>query len=190
MITRTFKIVAALLLSLVGVAGSAHALYPPGGTVVTTDRSSYVSGTTVNVTAAAFQACAGALVTFTITLPGGPTTTMLVPASTSGFMRSAATTARPATVTGNVIILTSIANPDGTATVTLVAPATLGIYTVIATSPGCPNASTTFTVVRRPNLPTAGSETGQWILLGAALVFTGLGFAFVARRRRQPVAAV
>ena len=184
MVTRAMKIVGALLISLVGIAGTAHA-YPPGGTVVTTDKSSYVSGSVVNITAAGFQACAGAVVTFTITLPGGPTTTVTIPAASSGIMRSAAA---PAVVTGNVIVLTSIANADGTATVTLIAPATLGVYTVVATSPGCPNASTTFTVIRQPTtpgLPQTGTDVGQWVLNAGLVVLIGGLFVMVAWRRRK-----
>lgn len=187
MVTRTLKIIGALLLCVVGFAGTTHA-YPPGGTVVTTDRSSYLSGSTVSVTAAGFQACAGQVVTFTITLPGGPTTTITIPGTAAGFKRTAAQPAAtsPQVATGNVIVLTAIANADGTATVTLIAPATLGIYTVVATSPGCPPASTTFTVSR---LPATGNNTQSWVVTGAALLLTGVGFWFVARRRRHPAAA-
>ncbi len=157
MTTRALKIISVLLLVVVGFAGTVNA-YPPGGTVVKTDKSSYRSGSTVNITAAGFQACAGQLVTFTITPPGG----------------------------GTPIVLTAIANADGTATVTLNAPATLGVYTVLATSPGCPDASTTFAVSL---LPQTGANTQPWVATGVALVLTGLGFWFVGRRRRHPAAA-
>ncbi|MCY7300634.1 MAG: LPXTG cell wall anchor domain-containing protein [Ilumatobacteraceae bacterium] len=157
MVTRTLKIIGALLIVVVGFAGTADA-YPPGGTVVKTDKSTYTVGSSVLITASGFQACAGQLVTFTITPPGG----------------------------GAPIILTAIANADGTATVPLTAPATLGVYAVVATSPGCPDASTSFTVSR---LPQTGGNTQSWVVTGVALVLTGLGFWFVARRRRHPAAA-
>lgn len=161
MITRTLKIIGVLLLVAMGWSGTAGA-YPPGGggggTAVKTDQSSYTVGSSVVITAAGFQACAGQLVTFTITPPGG----------------------------GAPIILTAIAKADGTATVTLTAPATLGAYTVVATSPGCPTASTIFNVSR---LPATGSDSQSWLVTGLALVVTGVGFWFVARRRRRPAAA-
>jgi len=157
MVTRTLKIIGALLIVVVGFAGTADA-YPPGGTVVKTDKSSYTVGSSVVITASGFQACAGQVVTFTIRPPGG----------------------------GAPIILTAIANADGTATVPLTAPATLGVYAVVATSAGCPDASTSFIVSR---LPTTGASTQSWVVTGVALVLTGLGFWFVARRRRHPAAA-
>jgi len=157
MVTRTLKIIGALFIAVVGFAGTADA-YPPGGTVVKTDKSTYTVGSSVLITASGFQACAGQVVTFTITPPGG----------------------------GAPIILTAIANADGTATVPLTAPATLGVYAVVATSPGCADASTSFTVSR---LPQTGASTQSWVVTGVALVLTGLGFWFVARRRRHPAAA-
>ena len=160
MIVRTLKIIGVLLLVAMGSSATVNA-YPPGGgisTVVQTDRSSYTVGSSVVITASGFQACAGQPVTFTITPPGG----------------------------GAPVVLTAIANPDGTATVTFIAPANFGAYTVVATSAGCDPASTSFTVSQ---LPQTGANSQSWVVTAVALVLTGLGFWGVARRRRRPSAA-
>ena len=165
MVTRAWKFIGVMiLLAVVGLPGTTLA-YPPGGggggggggTVVKTDKSAYTVGSSVVITAAGFQACAGQQVTFTITPPGG----------------------------GAPIVLTGIANADGTASVTFIAPANFGLYTVVATSTGCDPATTSFTVSR---LPQTGSNSQSWVVSGVALVLSGLGFWFVARRRRHPAA--
>jgi LPXTG-motif cell wall-anchored protein len=142
------------------VAAPAHAYPPAGGTDVATDKSSYVTGSDVLITAVGFAACAGQTVTFRITPPDG----------------------------GPVIVLTAIANSDGTASVTLVAPAVKGQYTVEASSSGCAIASTVFTVTGN-RLPTTGSDTHSWVVTATALVLTGVGFVVVAWRRRRHLAA-
>lgn len=159
MIKRMLLVPCALLLALAAFAVPAAAYPPGGGTTVTTDKSSYVTGSDVTITAVGFAACAGQTVTFTITPPNG----------------------------GPAIVLTAIANPDGTATVTFVAPPTTGRYTVVASSSGCANASTVFDVTKR--LPTTGSDTRSWLVSATALVLTGVGFVIVTMRRRKSHAA-
>ncbi|MGB8860207.1 MAG: LPXTG cell wall anchor domain-containing protein [Ilumatobacteraceae bacterium] len=158
MIKRTLLALCTILLSVTAIARPAQA-YPPGGTGVATDKSSYTVGSDVVITATGFAACAGHVVTFTITPPGG----------------------------GPVIVLTAIANSAGIATVTLKAPSVLGAYSVMATSDGCATASTVFNVSK---LPQTGANSRSWVITAAALVCTGAGFLFVARRRRQPATAV
>ncbi len=159
MIKHMLVATCALLIGIACAPAAAHAYPPGGGTTVKTDKSSYVTGSDVVITAVGFEACAGQTVTFTITPPDG----------------------------GPAIILTAIANNDGTATVTLVAPAVTGQYHVVASSSGCANASTVFTVTKR--LPTTGSDTGPWLVTATALVLTGIGFLVVTMRRRRPHAA-
>jgi LPXTG-motif cell wall-anchored protein len=160
MIQRMLLASCALLVAIASVATPAHAYPPAGGTDVATDKSSYVTGSDVVITAVGFAACAGQTVTFRITPPDG----------------------------GPVIVLTAIANTDGTATVTLVAPAVKGQYSVQASSSGCATASTVFTVTGT-RLPTTGSDTHSWVVTATALVLTGIGFVVVAFRRRRHVAA-
>lgn len=163
MIKRMLMLTCIALVAVLGVVTPAHA-YPPGGTVVVTDKSSYPPGSTVTITASGFEACAGQLVTFTITPPGG----------------------------GTPITLTAIADAKGTAVVTLTAPGTTGVYSVTATSAGpCDVATTSFTVAKRPGggLPSSGTDAARLATTSAALVFTGLGLWLVARRRRRHVAA-
>lgn len=165
MIKRMLLTSCALLLAVVSavapLAAPASAYPPAGGTEVGTDKSSYVTGSDIVITAVGFAACAGQTVTFTITPPDG----------------------------GPVIVLTGIANTDGTATVTLVAPQVKGQYSVVASSSGCQNASTVFNVTSTTRLPTTGSDTHSWVVTATALVLTGVGFVFVTLRRRRSHAA-
>jgi LPXTG-motif cell wall-anchored protein len=161
MIKHVLLACGALLLGLASVAVPAYAYPPGGGTDVATDKSSYVTGSDVVITAVGFAACAGQTVTFTITPPDG----------------------------GPVIVLTAIANADGTATVTLVAPAAKGQYGVVASSSGCANASTVFNVTNTSRLPTTGSDTQSWVVTATALLLTGIGFLVVTLRRRRSTAA-
>lgn len=161
MIKRMLLVSCALVLTLVSFGASASAYPPGGGTDVKTDKSSYVTGSDVTITAVGFAACAGQTVTFTITPPDG----------------------------GPAIVLTAIANSDGTATVTLVAPPVKGRYSVVASSSGCANASTVFDVTNSSRLPTAGSDTHSWVVTATALVLTGVGFVIVTTRRRRRHAA-
>jgi LPXTG-motif cell wall-anchored protein len=160
---RLLKVMCVAVLTLVGFAGTASA-YPPGGsTVVQTDKSSYTVGSSVVITAAGFAACAGQVVTFTLTPPAGSN--------------------------AEVIVLTAIADANGIATVQLLAPPFLGTWTVVATSAGCPDASTVFNVVTRSRLPSTGTNSQQWVTTAIAVSLTGVGFWFVARRRRRPSVA-
>lgn len=84
------------------------------------------------------------------------------------------------------IVVNSTVDQSGAATVSIAAPAALGQYTVVASSDGCRDASTTFVTGR---LPQTGSDTKSWVFNASALLCTGLGLWFVARRRRRAVAA-
>jgi LPXTG-motif cell wall-anchored protein len=84
------------------------------------------------------------------------------------------------------IVVTGIAHEAGVAVVSIPAPEGLGQYTVVASSDGCPTTSTTFIVGR---LPQTGSDPQSWVVTAAALLFTGAGLWFVARRRRRTVSA-
>ena len=84
------------------------------------------------------------------------------------------------------IVAKSTVDHSGVATVTISTPEGLGQYTVVASSKGCPSASTTFVTGR---LPQTGSDTQSWVFNATALLCTGLGLWFVARRRRRAIAA-
>ena len=172
------RMLAAVVALLVGTAvvPATVGAYPPGGTTVITDSSVYKPGSTVTITANGFAACAGQTVTFTITFPPGATVSGLM----SGLSNSPAS---GSTSSSNTIVVTAIANAAGVAVVTVTAPNFLGVYTVVASSPGCPDATTTFTVRR---LPQAGSNTMPWLVGAFAALAAGLLFLLVARRRRQP----
>lgn len=181
MIKRALILVGVVLATVVGVCSPARA-YPPGGTEVGTDKSSYLTGTDVVITATGFLACAGSTVTFTITPPGG------APFVVTAGIEATATTAQASSLAP--IVVTAIANANGIATVTITAPPTVGTYTVVASSPGCPNAVTSFLVVRNSNISQTGADVQPWLVAGTTAVCAGLGLWLVAARRRRPSTAV
>ena len=105
----TFALVAAI--SLVGPA-TVNADYPPGGGTVTTKDS----GSSVEVTVTGFKACAGTLVTITITPPGGGAPLVFK---------------KIADVNGKVVVVV----PDATAK---------GTWNVVATAPPCQGVQGSF----------------------------------------------
>lgn len=129
--------------------------YPPGGSSVATSASVYQPGDHVVVTASMFDECAGEDIVFTITARDG----------------------------SGVITLHATIGADGTAHVTFAA-GTAGGYTVSAEA-GCGWATTSFSVQAAKPLPHAGSDTAPVLLVAGALFVSGVGFLFVAWRRRE-----
>lgn len=154
-------------------------IYPPSSTTVATDKSRYSPGEEVVINAAGFLQCAGDLVTFVITPPGG----------------------------GSPLEVTTVALPDGTATVTVIAPGVVGTYTVVAASTElCNDAETAYLVETDPptpttvpggpdpsptpapggaTLPRTGSDLQRWVSNAVTVVAVGGGLWLVAWRRRQ-----
>lgn len=178
-------LLATVLLVLTGsfAAASAQAstasVYPPSSTTVATDRSSYSPSDEVVINAAGFLLCAGDVVTFTISPPGG----------------------------GAPIVVTAVAAPDGTASVTITAPAVADTYSVVASSTQlCNDAETGFLVATdpptpttvpggpgggpgptpgNPTLPRTGNDVQRWVSNSVTVVFVGAGLWLVAWRRRH-----
>lgn len=170
-----------LTASFDGAAAQARTvpIYPPSSTTVATDKSRYSPGDEVVISAAGFLQCTGDMVTFVITPPGG----------------------------GTPVVVSTVALPDGTATVTVTAPEVAGTYTVVASSTQlCNDAETDYLVETDPptpttvpggpgptptpapggaTLPRTGADLQRWISNAVTVVFVGGGLWLVAWRRRQ-----
>jgi hypothetical protein len=137
--------------------------YPPAvGTQVSSSATTYPPGGSATLTATGFVGCATtpAVVTFTITPPGG----------------------------GTPIVLTATANSSGVATVTLTLPDTIGTYQVLASSPGCPDATSSFVVRILPTGGANSNDSVRTAAIVVALG-VGLVLVAWRRRSRIPATA-
>lgn len=179
------NLVVALAVSLVVLGSGSVAeaiIYPPGDAPQVESSASVVQpGGSTTITTTGFHFCqsetdpGSALVTFTITPPGGGTPT----------------------------ILTAVADAEGVATVTFTVPVggPAGTWTIVATSDGCADASSSFQVSTggtgggngngngSGGIPVTGSDLGSTLRAGALALVLGAGLVVVAIRRRRRAAA-
>lgn len=147
--------------SVVPAASVAATQYPPGCATVITGAATVNPATEMTVTAMGYSSI-GALITFYLI------------ATVEDHSE------------GALVVGTAFVQPDGTASITVMTPTALGSYDIIAVGGDCNDALTSFAVGA---IPATGSDSLQWLVTAAALVFTGIGFTLVAVRRRRHTAA-